>query len=103
MTLINSKVQRRQFLRTAFAAAGGAATLPMMQGFGRLGLHGRVHAQPGEGGYGPLIPAADERDGALRIALPEGFRYRSFSAAGDMMSDGNRVPLAHDGMGVFNI
>ena len=38
-----------------------------------------------------------------RIALPEGFSYRSFSLAGTMMSDGHRVPLAHDGMGVFNM
>ena len=38
----------------------------------------------------------------MRIALPEGFKYRTFSPAGAVMSDGHQVPLAHDGMGVFN-
>lgn len=94
---------RRQFLRGALAAAGSAAALPAFQGLSLLGIHGRVHAAPGQGSYGPLAPTPDLRDGALRIALPKGFQYRSFSAAGSMMSDGNLVPLAHDGMGVFNM
>ena len=103
MTLINSKLHRRQFLRTALATAGGIAALPALRGLGPLTVNGRVYAAPGKGGYGPLIPTADERDGGVRMALPEGFKYRSFSVAGDTMSDGNLVPLAHDGMGVFNI
>ena len=102
MTLINSKLHRRQFLRTALATAGGIAALPALRGLGPLTVNGRVYAAPGKGGYGPLIPTADERDGGVRMALPEGFKYRSFSVAGDTMSDGNLVPLAHDGMGVFN-
>jgi secreted PhoX family phosphatase len=103
MTLTNSKLQRREFIRTALVAAGGVAALPAFDGLGVLGSRGRVSAAPGKGGYGPLIPTADLRDGGARMALPEGFQYRSFSVAGDMMSDGNRVPLAHDGMGVFNM
>jgi secreted PhoX family phosphatase len=95
-------IERRQFLRSALAAAGGVAALPALAGLG-LAANGRVHAAPGKGGYGPLFPTPDLRDGALRIALPEGFQYRSFSPAGAMMSDGNLVPLAHDGMGAFNI
>jgi len=103
MTLTARRVERRQFLRSAMAAAGSAAALPALQALGLLAVNGRrVHAAPGQGGYGPLVPTPDLRDGALRIALPEGFQYRSFSPAGALMSDGHRVPLGHDGMGVFN-
>jgi hypothetical protein len=84
------------------AAAGTAAALPALQGLGLVALNGRVHAAPGDGGYGPLVPTPDMRDGAPRLALPEGFQYRSFSLSGELMSDGHNVPIALDGMGVFN-
>ena len=102
MTSFSGKLARRRFLQSAVTAAGTVAAMPALQGLQLLGAHGRVSAAPGKGGYGPLLPTADQRDGAVRIALPEGFKYRTFSQAGAMMSDGNRVPLAHDGMGVFN-
>ncbi len=102
MTPTHRALHRRQFLRGALATAGAAAALPAFQGLNLFGQHGRVHAAPGKGSYGPLVPAADLRDGAMRMSLPDGFHYRSFSPAGAMMSDGNLVPLAHDGMGVFN-
>jgi secreted PhoX family phosphatase len=100
MTINHTSVGRRQFLSRAVVAAGAA--LPAMQGLSMVGVHGRVRAS-GNSGYGPLIPTPDLRDGVERVALPEGFAYRSFSPAGAMMSDGNRVPLAHDGMGVFTM
>src|SRR5215207_9577404 len=103
MTTTNRKVERRQFLRRAIAAAGTAAALPALQGLNLLSARGRVYAASGKGGYGPLIPTADLRDGALRLALPEGFQYRSFSVSGDVMSDGQIVPIAMDGMGAFNM
>jgi hypothetical protein len=103
MTLTNSKVQRREFLRTALAAAGGVAALPALNGLGSIVTNGRVYAAPGKGSYGPLVPTADLRDGGVRIALPEGFQYRSFSPSGAVMSDGKKVPLALDGMGHFNM
>ena len=34
MTLTNAKLQRRQFFRTALAAAGGVAALPALNGLG---------------------------------------------------------------------
>jgi secreted PhoX family phosphatase len=103
MTLIDKRVARRRFLQGALTAAGSVAAVPALQGLNFLGAHGRVQAAPGSGGYGPLIPTPDLRDGVSRIALPEGFQYRSFGVGGDIMSDGNPVPLAHDGMGVFNM
>ncbi len=77
--------------------------MPAFQGLHLLAAAGRPSAPKGNGGYGPLFPTPDLRDGVSRISLPEGFSYRSFSLAGTMMSDGNQVPLAHDGMGVFNM
>ena len=103
MTQLKRGLARRQFLRGAVTAAGAVAAIPAMQGLNVLGSHGRVSAAKGFGGYGPLVPTADLRDGVKRIALPEGFQYRSFSLAGSLMSDGNKVPLAHDGMGLFNM
>jgi secreted PhoX family phosphatase len=99
---VTTSLRRRDFIRRAALAAGTAAALPALQGLRFLGAHGRLHAAPGHGGYGPLLPTADLRDGVSRLALPEGFQYRSFSVIGDRMSDGVRVPLALDGMGVFN-
>jgi secreted PhoX family phosphatase len=93
---------RRQFLRNALQAAGALAAVPAMQSLRLLDANGRAQAAPGRGGYGPLVAAPDLRDGVHRLSLPEGFEYRSFSPAGALMSDFNRVPLAHDGMGVFN-
>lgn len=52
----------------------------------------------GRGGYGPPI----EREGAL-LYLPAGFSYVAFSATGSKMSDGHRVPGAHDGMRSFTV
>ncbi len=99
----NRHVDRRSFLRGAMTAAGAVAGVPALQGLEILGATGRVSAARGRGGYGPLVPTPDLRDGVERISLPEGFQYRTFSPAGAVMSDGNRVPLAHDGMGVFNM
>ncbi len=58
-------------------------------------------AEPRPDSYGPVRPARDLRDGVERVALPEGFSYRSFGVAGTPMSDGNLTPLAHDGMAAF--
>jgi len=52
--------------------------------------------------------ASDEMFGPLRadpqeiFDLPNGFHYKVVSRAGDPMSDGLRVPFAHDGMAAFD-
>jgi secreted PhoX family phosphatase len=102
MTVHSRNIERRQFLRDVLATAGATAALPALGGLNRLAANGRRNAPRGRGGYGPLAPVADLRDGVERISLPEGFQYRSFSPAGAIMSDTRRVPLGHDGMGVFN-
>nr|WP_282453008.1 alkaline phosphatase PhoX [Lysobacter sp. CAU 1642] len=54
-------------------------------------------------GYGPLRPVADEVTGLELLSLPEGFRYRSFSWAGEALADGTPCPGRHDGMGVVAV
>lgn len=53
-------------------------------------------ARENEAGFGPLRPDSDGR-----LDLPEGYRYTIVSSAGWPMSDGLRVPYAHDGMAAF--
>src|SRR4051794_20590349 len=59
---------------------------------------GTAAAQPlGHTGYGPLVP---DPNGLLD--LPEGFRYRVLSRAGDQLRSGEGpVPSNHDGMAAF--
>lgn len=103
----SSRIGRRTFLRTSVALAGGALLVPtMFQPIAARGLLGpRAGRAPAaqNGGYGPIRPVADLRDGVERIALPAGFHYRSFGVAGQPMSDGNLTPLAHDGMAAFSL
>ncbi|MBF8188482.1 DUF839 domain-containing protein [Nonomuraea sp. K274] len=87
-------MDRRRFISTV--AAGIAAPFA---GVACAGVQGG--AKPVRGGYGPLRPVRDLRDGEVRLHLPDGFAYRSFSAAGDEFSDGSRVPGRHDGMAAF--
>lgn len=101
MTLTKHGTSRRRFLRGTAIAAVGVVGLPALQGLSLLPGSGRAEAANGNGGYGPLSPKPDLRDSVERIALPDGFLYRSFGVAGAPMSDGNPTPLAHDGMAAF--
>ena len=51
-----------------------------------------------------LVPVEDMRDGAVRLHLPRGFRYRSFhdTERPVTLTDGTRLPGRHDGMGAFD-
>ncbi|MEU1386502.1 MULTISPECIES: alkaline phosphatase PhoX [unclassified Nonomuraea] len=86
-------MDRRRFLANVLAVAGPFA------GVACAGARGGVRPAAG---YGPLRPVADLRDGKVRLHLPDGFRYRSFSAAGEKFTDGTTVPGRHDGMAAFS-
>lgn len=82
---------RRRFIVGA-GILGGIAVAPLQALYTRAAF-GQTTAGAG---YGPLLP---DPDGLLD--LPVGFRYTVFSVAGDLMSDGNPVPAAHDGTAAF--
>ncbi|MDH3432676.1 MAG: PhoX family protein [Gammaproteobacteria bacterium] len=75
-------MDRRRFLQSIAIAAASPA----------IALSGRAD----ETLVGPLRP-----DPGGLLDLPSGYSYRIVSRAGDPMSDGFRVPQAHDGMAAF--
>ncbi|RJL23560.1 alkaline phosphatase PhoX [Bailinhaonella thermotolerans] len=92
-------MDRRRFLARS-ATVVGAAGLAGGPFHGLTAMADTGQRRPG-GGYGPLVPVPDARDGAVRLHLPEGFQYRSFNEAGSKFSDGSTVPGKHDGMAAF--
>ena len=95
-------LERRTFLKGSVAVAGGAAFAGPFQGFvaGPAAARGGAH---GGAAFRTLRPVADERDGQVRLHLPEGFTYRSFhdTQSSVVLDDGTRLPGRHDGMGAF--
>lgn len=105
---------RRSFLKGSGMAAGAAlvtgATLSTFAAHSAR-ASGRDHGHEWDRGrdshdwpyqgyrsdYGDLKPTRDQ-DGNHVLALPRDFQYVTFSKIGDMMSDGNICPRAHDGM-----
>lgn len=80
-------MDRRSFLGSMIASAGLAGCSPAVPLYSG-------------GPYGSLRPTLDENTGLPLLSLPEGFRYRSFSWAGEAMSNGAPTPVRHDGMAV---
>jgi len=106
----NCDINRLSFLRGAAVVGSGAIlAATFLQGLGaRLGYATNTGAAlpkagAGEGGDGPLQPTPDQHDGVIRMALPAGFSYVTFSIEGSIMSDGNPTPKAHDGMAAFRL
>lgn len=91
-------MDRRRFLAGAVSLTAAAGVAGPFAGVAQAGAAGGT--RPGAG-YGPLSPVPDLRDGQVRLNLPEGFKYRSFNAAGETFSDGSAVPGRHDGMAAF--
>ena len=78
----NRFMDRRRFLHTlALAASAPALSAPVRSADAKIG---------------PLRP-----DSGQILDLPDGYSYTVVSRAGDIMSDGLRVPNAHDGMAAF--
>ena len=85
------RINRRTFLKGAVGTAGAVA------------LGGPALAASSKPSFRHLRPIPDERDGAVRLWLPEGFSYRSFHDTEDtvLLDDGTTLPGRHDGMGAF--
>lgn len=98
-------IDRRTFIKGAAVVTGGVVGSGLLDGLSArhaLAQEGRPPRPAHDnGGYGPLTPVADRRDGVARLALPAGFSYVSFGVEGTPMSDGNLTPRAHDGMAAF--
>ena len=97
MPEIPTKIARRDFVRRAGYAAGGAVVAPSLAGLVACARGGAPSASSTPAGYGPLVPTGPE------LALPEGFSYAVLGVEGHPMSDGRPTPRAHDGMGVFAV
>ena len=93
-------LDRRSFLKTGAAVAGGAALAGPFAGF----LAAPAVARPGRRPV-TLVDVPDHRDDVVRLALPDGFNYRSFQpssrSAPLTLDDGSKLPGRHDGMAAF--
>ena len=101
-----SPVDRRNFLRDSFKYAGGAVIAPSLAGLvacndavtAPLATTGMLRrARAGEGGYGNLKISED----CPEISIPAGFHALRIDRSGDVLSDGNILKNAFDGMGAF--
>lgn len=99
-------VDRRTFLRQSavvvLGTIGGAAG-PFSGLVARAAMTGPKKAAS-NGGYGPLAPVPDLRDGTVRLQLPAGFRYRSFGLSGEPLTTepSTLTPGRTDGMAAFS-
>jgi len=97
-------MNRRNFLFNAAMASGGAALM-----FGGFLRRTDIFAQTGNFenlraiGYGELVPTAAKNTGEMFLTLPKGFEYKVFGKVGDVMTDGQRTPRAHDAMATFQV
>ena len=82
--------------RRALFGAAAAATTTAFAGYARLAQAQSAEHRSEVEGFGPLRP-----DPEGIFDLPDGFRYRVISQAGETMSDGFLVPHKADGMAAF--
>jgi secreted PhoX family phosphatase len=82
---------RRSLLKSGTILLGASAASSLTPAVAHAFNAGRRREN---GGFGPLIEAPE-------LALPKDFRFVALSPAGSLMSDGRKVPFAHDGMGAF--
>ena len=87
-------VERRTVLKTAAAASAAGPFAGLVAAPATAATNPRQV---------PLVPVPDARDGAVRLHVPKGFRYRSFhdTEATVRLTDGTVLPGRHDGMGAF--
>ena len=86
-------VERRTLLKTTAAGVVGPFA-------GLVAMPAEAHKPPNAGA---LVPVADERDGAVRLHLPDGSATaRSTTRRRPSSSPTARLPGRHDGMGAFD-
>jgi secreted PhoX family phosphatase len=97
-------IDRRDFIRRAVSAGGGTLVAPALAGLvawhpGRGITRRGTVAEPGRGGYGPLIRSAT----CPEFWIPPGFHCARLSVTGGPSSVNPEltVPLAIDGMAAF--
>ena len=99
---------RRAFFKRAGAVAGGVVTASTLSSLavhtawandGRGDAKGRSH-RGRRSTYGDVRPTADI-DGNTVLALPDGFKYVTFSRTGETFAPGLTVARNHDGMTCF--
>lgn len=91
-------IERRSFLKSG---AAGALLGGPFAGFVAMPAQAApAHRSPRAA---RLVPIADQRDGRVRLFLPEGFSYRSFHDTTEpvVLDDETELPGRHDGMGAF--
>ncbi len=91
----DESVERRTILKTAAAASLAGPFAGLVAGPASAATNPRPV---------PLSAVPDERDGVVRLHVPEGFRYRSFhdTESTVVLTDGTVLPGRHDGMGAFD-
>ncbi|SDS09014.1 hypothetical protein SAMN05216421_0888 [Halopseudomonas xinjiangensis] len=103
MSTDTPNASRRNLLKGSVALAVAAPFVGTLQAFATRQAHAANPLPPIAGPYGSLRPVKDMATGLELLQLPPGFNYKSFSWAGDVMSDGQPVPGKHDGMGVVGV
>ncbi len=100
-----TELDRRSFLKRSAAVTAGSALLGgPFAGYvaGPAAAHRR---RRGRRRLNALRDVPDLRDGAVRLALPAGFQYRSFQESSKKapltLDDGSKMPGRHDGMAAF--
>ena len=78
-------MQRRSFLKSAGALAAAAIPLTALNARAQDPVHKGGLRRGQTAGYGPLFPTLDATTGLPLIALPEGFRYKTFGWTGDAL------------------
>lgn len=93
--LENLDTSRRSLFKGGAALAATVPFVGALHAFSLRQADATVPIMPAAGPYGPVSPVKDKSTGLELLQLPEGFSYKSFSWAGDLMVDGQPVPRAH--------
>ena len=101
-----TELDRRSFLKTGAAATVGAGVLGgPFAGFLAAPAAAAPRRRAASSRPVTLVDVPDHRDGVVRLALPEGFNYRSFQPSSlrnpITLDDGSKLPGRHDGMAAF--